>query len=62
MDPASLLCAHEYRENGCKFADLKWFWGKLQGITKGEDFTTRFTDKDQIIGKITEIDEKYWRE
>lgn len=23
MDPASLLCAHEYRENGCKFADLK---------------------------------------
>lgn len=21
MDSASLLCAHEYRENGCKFAD-----------------------------------------
>lgn len=58
MDSASLLCAHEYRENGCKFADPIRFWGKLQGITKGEDFTTRFTDKDQIIRKITEIDEK----
>lgn len=58
MDSASLLCAHEYRENGCKFADPIRFWGKLQDITKGEDFTTRFTDKDQIIRKITEIDEK----
>lgn len=56
MDSAFPLC--EYHENGCKFADPIRFWGKLQGIIKGEDFTIRFIDKDQIIKKIIEIDEK----